>query len=339
MQMSEYRFVGLALMVSVSLAGCMDGTGSTSTPRSGGAGGSASAAERDVEDPRVFSKRENALWDGRPSLGGVWVAHPDVRSPERVIIRNTENGQETIGALFRRERMNPGPAFQVSGEAANAVGMLAGAPTMIEVVALRVEEVESAAPETDSALASPVSDTSPAPEAVTDATSAPAQAPAETLIAMPEAEPEPRGGFFGRLFGRNRTEAATDTAAIDTQPLNDADTAPASDLPAGTPPAMPSPLTAPAASPAPSPAEAAAPASTLAQPFIQLGIFSVEANARNAESMARGAGLTARVVTGRAQGNEFWRVIVGPAATQADLRQNLARVKSLGFNDAYPVRR
>lgn len=336
MQMFEYRFVGLALIVSVSLAGCMDGTGSTSSPRSG-AGGSASAAERDVEDPRVFSKREKALWDGRPSLGGVWVAHPDVRSPERVIIRNTENGQETIGALFRRERMNPGPAFQVSGEAANAVGMLAGAPTMIEVVALRVEEAESAPPQADAESAAPAPQATPAPEAAPDTATATDDAQRETLIAMPEAEPEPRGGFFGRLFGRNRSEAAAEPSEIDTQPLGDTAPEPAADAPAGAPPAMPSPLNAPAASPAPTPTSA--PASTLAQPFVQLGIFSVEANARNAESMASGAGLSARVVAGRAQGNEFWRVIVGPAANQADLNRNLARVKSLGFNDAYPVRR
>ena len=48
--------------------------------------------ERDVEAPEVFSVTESGLWDGRPSLGGVWVAHPDVGDPERIIIRNTSNG-------------------------------------------------------------------------------------------------------------------------------------------------------------------------------------------------------------------------------------------------------
>ena len=42
--------------------------------------------ERDVEAPEVFSVTESGLWDGRPSLGGVWVAHPDVGEPERVIL-------------------------------------------------------------------------------------------------------------------------------------------------------------------------------------------------------------------------------------------------------------
>lgn len=330
MQTLQYKFLGLALIISVSLTACMDGSNSTSAPRDG-TSRTGGALERDIEDPSAFSKREAALWDGRPSLGGVWVAHPDVRSPERVIIRNTTNGQETIGALFRRERMNPGPAFQVSGEAAAAVGLLAGAPTIIEVVALRVEEAESAppvavesAPETPAATA-PV-ETQP---------QAPVSGETETLIALPETEaaaPQRRGGLFGGIFGRNRASApqADTPADIETQSLGDG--------PANAPVAaiMPSPA-APAPTTAPAPAPA--PASTLAQPFIQLGIFSVESNARNAEGMARGAGLSARVVEGRAQGNVFWRVVVGPATTQAEQGQMLARVKSLGFNDAYAVRR
>ncbi|MCL4676747.1 MAG: SPOR domain-containing protein, partial [Pararhodobacter sp.] len=85
--------------------------------------------ERDVEAPDVFQVEDAGLWDGRPSLGGVWVAHPGVQDPERAMIRNTVTGATVIGALFRRERDNPGPRFQVSSEAANALGLLPGAPT------------------------------------------------------------------------------------------------------------------------------------------------------------------------------------------------------------------
>ena len=49
--------------------------------------------ERDVEAPDVFQANENGLWDGRPSLGGVWVASTDATDPERVIIRNETNGK------------------------------------------------------------------------------------------------------------------------------------------------------------------------------------------------------------------------------------------------------
>lgn len=102
--------------------------------------------QRDVEAPEVFQVTEAGLWDGRPSLGGIWVAHPDVAQPERVLIKNTANNKTVTGALFRRDRNLPGPALQVSSSAATQLGMLAGAPTRIEVVALRREAVEPAPP-------------------------------------------------------------------------------------------------------------------------------------------------------------------------------------------------
>jgi rare lipoprotein A len=45
------------------------------------------------------------------------------------------------GALFRRERDNPGPTLQISSDAAEALGILAGQPTEIRVTALRKEEI------------------------------------------------------------------------------------------------------------------------------------------------------------------------------------------------------
>lgn len=97
--------------------------------------------ERDVEAPDVFSAKEDGLWDGRPSLGGVWVAHPDADAPERVMIRNTSTGESVVGALFRRERDIPGPRLQISSDAAKALNVLAGSPVDLEVVALRKERV------------------------------------------------------------------------------------------------------------------------------------------------------------------------------------------------------
>lgn len=115
--------------------------------------------ERDVEAPEVFEAIDQGLWDGRPSLGGVWVAHPDVDEPERVIIRNTESGKFVIGALFKRERENPGPRFQVSSDAASALGMLAGAPDSLSVTALRRQEVPEELPPAAVAAAAPPSAT------------------------------------------------------------------------------------------------------------------------------------------------------------------------------------
>jgi rare lipoprotein A len=119
-------------------------TGAASAPR--GDTALVRLVERDVEAPEAFQKTDMGLWDGRPSLGGVWVAHPDVNEPERVIIRNTANSNFVIGALFRRERENPGPVFQVSSDAAAALGMLAGAPAQLNVTALRREEAPAEEP-------------------------------------------------------------------------------------------------------------------------------------------------------------------------------------------------
>ncbi|APZ53978.1 SPOR domain-containing protein [Salipiger abyssi] len=146
--------------------------------------------ERDIEAPEIFHATEAGLWDGRPSLGGVWVAHPDVKEPERAIIRNQQNGQFVIGALFRRERENPGPRLQVSSDAAAALGMLAGAPTNLDVIALRREEVP-ADPDPVPAAAQP--DTGAMPEApdVTEGTLDPvAGAAAAAIDAAPETPPQ-----------------------------------------------------------------------------------------------------------------------------------------------------
>ena len=105
----------------------------------GAAAPAAGLALGDVQAPEVFQVTEEGLWDGRPSLGGVWVAHPDVADPERVLIRNEATGATVVGALFRRERDVPGPALQVSSDAAEALAMLAGAPEVLSVTALRRE--------------------------------------------------------------------------------------------------------------------------------------------------------------------------------------------------------
>jgi len=239
--------------------------------------------ERDVEAPDAFQVTEPGLWDGRPSLGGVWVAHPDVSEPERVIIRNQTNGTFVIGALFRRERDNPGPALQVSSDAASALEMLAGAPTQLQVTALRREEV------------------------------------AETPEAMPTAD----------------FEAPTDIAAtpIESTPL-DGD---AADPIAAAAAAIETAAATSAPVPSPRPATAPAASSSLERPFIQLGIFSVEANARGTADRMRGNGIVPTVLEQTSQGRTFWRVIVGPATSETERAEVLRQVKAQGFEDAYFV--
>jgi cell division septation protein DedD len=275
------KYGSFIVLSALFLAGC-DGTGQFNlgqTLRGNGnseapqrAGKATKTTERDVEAPEVFSATEDGLWDGRPSLGGVWVAHPDVKDPERVIIRNTANGKFVVGALFRRARDIPGPRLQISSDAAEALGMLAGAPGQLNVTALRKEEVAVKAPE------------------VTATVEAPAEVSETTL--------DPIASAAAAI------DAAAPTATVPT----------------------------PAAAPAPRPTH-----SNLEKPFIQIGIFSIEANATRTGKQMRNAGLVPTIKRGERDGKPFWRVLVGPASNQSERSSLLKKIKGEGFSDAYAV--
>ncbi|KMK67739.1 SPOR domain-containing protein [Puniceibacterium sp. IMCC21224] len=297
------------LAMALGLAACEDGQmpGFLKAQDGGTAGSTASGksskqmVERDIEAPDVFQATEAGLWDGRPSLGGVWVAHPDVTEPERVIVRNEQNGKFVIGALFRRERETPGPRLQVSSDAAAALGMLAGAPTNINVVALRREEVaEEAPPQTD---IPPVSDGTASAVGGLDAPSAISEGTLEPV-----------------------TAAAA--AAIDRAPA----TPPLAPSAAAAAPKPAAPVAA-----KPVPAQSATTKSNLSKPFIQIGIFSVEGNANNTATAMRQAGMVPTVKKQSSSGTAFWRVLVGPAQNSGELDTLLKKIKASGFTDAYAV--
>ncbi|THF81169.1 MAG: SPOR domain-containing protein [Sulfitobacter sp. SK025] len=279
------RTIGVLVALTV-LVGC-EGIGPLGLGQGNSASGqteSTKLVERDVEAPDVFSVTDKGLWDGRPSLGGVWVAHPDVTEPERVIIRNEANGKFVIGALFRRERDLPGPKLQISSDAAAALNILAGAPAPLNVTALRREEVD--APVQDSAPDATIK----TPSAVTETALAP-------VVASPPATP-------------------------------DAEPASAAEVAVSAPPA-PKAAALPAATPNPT--------STLAKPYVQIGIFSIEANANRAANQMRSAGMVPSVKRSEINGKAFWRVVVGPAATNSELNSLLKSIKTEGYSDAYAV--
>ena len=292
---------GVALLGLAGLvAACSEGGGLgglLSGAATDAAGGTAPATsvrlvEREVEAPDVFQVAEEGLWDGRPSLGGVWVAHPDVGDPERVIIRNTENGNFVIGALFRRERDMPGPLLQVSSDAASALGMLAGAPTGLNVTALRRQEVAEEAP---------------AATEIAAATPATPPADAEAAAEAPPAAPADPGPAVRPVDG----VATVVTSALDAAEAD-------------------------AATPAPQPA--AAPRGFGAdRPFLQIGLFSVEANAGRAADMLRASGIVPSTLKEDYQGKVFWRVVVGPITGRAERAALLDRARGVGFADAYFV--
>lgn len=317
----------LALVVAgiTFLTACEEGSGFNpfANTQSGDPGTSADPVaesttiiERDVESPAVFQQTEKGLWDGRPSLGGVWVAHPDVTDPERVIIRNQANDKFVIGALFRRERENPGPRFQVSADAAAALGMLAGAPNVLNVTALRREEVpvvpEVSAPTVDTLETAEVIEQQPLPEPVAE--------PVPETVAETVAEPplDPVAALAASAI-----EAATATTAA-AAPVKPAATV--------------APVTT-AAIPDSSAPLSAIPAqkSSLEKPFIQIGIFSIETNAQQTADLLRGKGIVPMVKKSASNGKEYWRVIVGPAANGTERSAVLSTVRDLGFADAYAV--
>ena len=288
--------IGLIFAATLGLAACEEGANlsflqpkgeDTPVPAK-----STRLIERDVEAPDVFQVTEAGLWDGRPSIGGVWVAHPDVTDPERVIIRNNANGKFVIGALFRRERAIPGPRIQASSDAAEALGMLAGAPVELNVTALRKETIE---PE-------PALEEVPVVEGLSDVSSV------ETAsLDAPAVNPT--------------AEAA---AAIEAS-------APATTAPAA-PVSIPEPAARPAATRAPTPR-----ATALNKPYIQIGIFSIEANAKRTADQMRNTGIIPTVYEQSSSGKPFWRVVVGPAQSKSERSQLLKTVKDAGFSDAYAV--
>ena len=307
MASAPHRHLAFLGIAALALAGCEAGTnpfksgGATETAPDAAASPARAgrSAGADVEAPEVFNMTAQGLWDGRPSLGGVWVASADAKDPERVIIRNDATGETVIGALFRRERENPGPPIQISSDAAEALGLLAGAPAKITVTALRRAE-----------------DTPAAATAATD-----------TASAMAAAEPA--------KAGKPAKAAAIETGALDTGAVAAAIDKADATAPVMDPNAMAK--AAPAASTAAAPA-ASSPASG-GKSYIQLGIFSVEANAKRAADTVTKAGASAAVRKEDSKGKPYWSVVAGPAASAADRDALMKKIQGLGFADAYFVSR
>ena len=131
--------------IAALLAGCQDlgglSTHSNAAAHPGKQG--VQIVERDIETPEVFETTEAALWDGQPTLGGVWVAHPAVQDPIRVILRNPATQTFIIGNLFRNDPAPGEPPIRVSADAARALVMSAGQATQLQVTALKREAVST----------------------------------------------------------------------------------------------------------------------------------------------------------------------------------------------------
>ncbi|RMF39695.1 MAG: SPOR domain-containing protein [Alphaproteobacteria bacterium] len=173
--------------------------------------------ETDVEAPAVFENSGAAVWDGRPTLGGVWVAHPLADRPERVLISNTENGRQVKGALFRRDEALGGPAIQLSSDTARALGIKPGVVTPLHIVALRrtvvkPEPVAEPAPALAENRTAPVKDSKADASLAAATLQTPPAAAAESEtppVATAEAAPEPDAARPTESTPTETTEVAT----------------------------------------------------------------------------------------------------------------------------------
>jgi rare lipoprotein A len=220
------RGIVFGLAAAGFLMGCVDGGGTggegpgvTSTPAKKKSGA------QDVEAPDVFDATESALWDGRPSLGGIWVAAPEVTNPERAIMFNPATGKSVTGALFKRERENPGPRLQLSSDAAEALGILAGQPTEIRVTALRKAEAvedtpaeETAAEDTATETAEGEAEPAKEDEAAAIAAAALTAVDAEKPEAAPEAAAADPAADPAAVAATAAGAAAVAAAVVDEKP-------------------------------------------------------------------------------------------------------------------------
>jgi len=177
-----------SLLCVLALAGCEDSLLGAITPPPASTGDTVETVEIDVTAPEAFSITDKALWDGRPTFGGVWIAYPDIENPERVRIRNGATGKEVIGALYKRERDFPGPKIELSADAAAALGVQAGTPVELTIVALRRQTVEVVVEAEEPDMATPLR--RPAPEEAAPKVEAPAVI-APPVVAPPVVEPTP----------------------------------------------------------------------------------------------------------------------------------------------------
>ena len=182
-----------------------------------------------------------------------------------------------------------------SNDAANALGMLAGAPGALNVTALRRQEV-------------PIADETPM---LAEGPASPLEAP-ETIETATLNDPV------------ELASAALDAASVTPPPAKPANTvtnvvptsAPVTSAPAATPPT----------------------GYQLDKPFVQIGLFSVEDNANRNGTALRNAGIVPAILKEESNGKVYWRVLAGPAPNNAESKALLAKVKKLGYSDAYFVK-
>ena len=95
------------------------------------------------EKPEILDISAFVFWNGEQTLGGNWISHPDVDSPERVLIKNIANGKSIVGAIFQQtKKLNTGSA-KISSDAAKSLNISKNEKTEVKIIA--VKKAKSAA--------------------------------------------------------------------------------------------------------------------------------------------------------------------------------------------------
>ncbi|MFT6226538.1 MAG: hypothetical protein ACJARE_000932 [Paracoccaceae bacterium] len=221
----------------------------------GGAdGGVAGGVDRPpmIRDAALFFAEAQTLWDGLPSMGGVWAAHPGIGRAMVVEAVNLDTGRSMRLPALRLNQRPGRPVIQLSAEAALALGMAPGRLTMVRLTGLRAKPA------------------SPAPGAV------------ETfVIAAPAPAPAIRPDIAAT--------AATGVAPPADAPPRDAGTL-AALSPGNAPTPTQRPGAVKATAPIPATRVAMVPSS--AAPYVQVGAFGEPSNAGTAAALLRARGLT-----------------------------------------------
>jgi len=189
------------------------------------------------EKPEILAISASVIWDGNQTLGGNWISHPDVASPERVLIKNISNGKSIVGAVFQQTKKPKTGSALISSDAANALDIAQNEKTKVQIVAVRASESSD-------------------PPSITSKSKTAKNASLEIIAS---------------------------------------------------------------------------------KPFIQVGIFGVQNNAKKTKNQMVKLNLQVNILDFKIKGKPYWRVVVGPASTSDSRKNMLKAIKSAGFTDAYYV--
>ena len=220
----------LVLSFVITIAGC-----SPSIKKSNSAQNTANGTFD--EKPEILDISASVIWDGNQTLGGNWISHPGVASPEKVLIKNIANGKSIVGAVFQQTKKTKTGSALISSDAAKALNIAQNEKTKVQIVAVRAPE------------------SSDPPRVISESKKA-NNAPLEIIAS---------------------------------------------------------------------------------KPFIQVGIFGVQNNAKKTKDQMLNLNLPVNILDFQIKEKPYWRVVVGPASTSDSRKNMLKAIKSAGFTDAYYV--